>query len=184
MSQFGHRQLEESRRRVEKAIKTNYLKTDGNWFVSLSTVSILVAFPIGFTWECLDFLFEVNLMNIFLCSVTAGIVVYASIRIIWYFTHSHRLFPVYTGLRNEKTRAITHLVFASLDYNIEETNQYFTVASKQADYRAPKERVTALFQGGTVYLHVQIVKAGDEYILQRRGPILNTIVSTINKKLT
>ena len=70
-----------------------------------------------------------------------------------------------------------------MGYSIEETNQYFTVASKRAGYRAPNEKVTALFQEGTVYLHVQIVKAGDEYILQRREPILNALASAITNKL-
>jgi hypothetical protein len=183
MSQFGHQDLEESKQRVEKAIRSNYLKTDGSWFMSLMTAGGMVALPVGFTWMCLDFLFEVNLMNIFLCSVTACIVVYTFSRIIWYITCSHRLTPTYTGLSSKKARTITHLALASLEYSIEESNQYFTVASKRTHYKAPTERITALFQEGTVYLHVQIVQAGDECILQRRGPRLNTLINAITHKL-
>jgi uncharacterized membrane protein len=183
MSQFVHQDLEESKQRVEKAIRTNYLKTDGNWFVSLMMASGMVALPVGFTWMCLDFLFEVNLMNIFLCSVTGCLVVYAFGRIIWYLTCSHRLFAVHTGLRSKKARAITHHALASLGYSISESNQYFTIASKRATYKAPNETITALFQENTVYLHAQIVQGWDECILQRRNPILNPLINAITHKL-
>jgi hypothetical protein len=183
MSQFGHQDLEESKRRVDKAIRTNYLKTDGNWFMSLLAAGAMLALPVGFTWMCLDFLFEVNLMNIFLCSVTVCIVIYAFGRLIWYVTCSHRLSPIHTDLKSKQVQAITHHALASLGYSVTESNPYFTIASKRTNYKAPNEIITALFQESTVYLHAQIVQNGDECILQRRNPILAPLINAITHKL-
>ncbi len=185
MSQFSHHNPEESRRIVELAIRRNHIKTDGNWFTSIAAVGMMLAFPVGFTWLCLDFLPEVNLMNVFLCSITACLSVYCLAQIIWYVTCSHRLLAVHTDRSRKKSRAITRTAFTSAGYTIRESSEYFMVASKRVGYRSPEERVTALFQDDVVYLHVQIVSPGmgDEHILWRRKPILKALGKSIGKVL-
>lgn len=165
------RKLEADRLWAQRAMQRGRVTHVGSWFFSFLPALMIPALPVGFTWLCIDFLPEVNAMNIFLCIASAFAVVATLYQIGSYLVRGHDLLTIRSKFDQGISCQRTIETFQKLGYQIEKANKYLAIAnipvSEANTYTRRRQNITAIFEDGNVYLHAQELWRGDEEILFR-----------------
>ena len=195
MSKQSDRQQELARTEAEAAaaIMSGHFQPSGNWFMSLFAVCVMIGLPIGFTWACLDFSFEINIFNVCLCFITGIVITYTVKRIINHARHRCDLIKIFTNLSDKDNNRLFTDVAKELGYSVYDYNKHRTrdaskvkmAASKAGGYRIPNKEITALFSQGAIYLHAQTVIGGDENILfNQNKQLIEELAERLNQQLS
>ena len=165
------RKLEADRLWAQRAMKRGRVTHVGSWFLSFLPALVIPAFPVGFTWLCIDFLPEVNAMNIFLCTVSTLIVLGALYQIGSYLIQGHNLLTIRSKFDQEISYQLTIKAFQKLGYQIEKANKHLVIANipvgEATFYSRRRRTITAIFEDSKVHIHAQELWRGDEEILFR-----------------
>lgn len=169
-----HSQVESDSAYVARSIQAGKLAERSTWVPGFFRALLIPVPFVAFASMCIDFLPEVNVMNIVACLLTTLVTVFVLIRIPQHLLRRNKLLYIPTGLLPSDNQRVAIAACNALGWRIIRSNQYLLIAAPNPDNYTRTHKYAAQLATIMFDQHSQHIYVGTKDIYGDETVVLNS----------